>query len=379
VEALLIVKENETSDRPPLRFNLEEFSGAVGDYVTFLPLALAVSLVLGINFGYIILFYCIWSVITGFYYRIPIPIEPMKAIGTLVIVGGISKGELVASGLILGIIFLLTGLGHGMKFIQEKVPNSVVRGIQLGLALLLLKTSLGFVSGDIMLSVVCVVIILLFFLANRWWNVPNVSAILVLILGVSIGLLVSGIPPVSILPLPSITLPSFQNLVSGSWTLVLPQIPLTITNAILATSLLLKDLYKVDVQPDSLSKTIGLMNLTSVPFGGVPMCHGAGSLAADYRFGARTGGANIISGLMLLPVALFFAGPQFVQIIPAGIFGALLIFIALELGKNSMKTDSYLITILIAVLSVLVNITLGFVVGLIVAYLLGWGKKRSEA
>ncbi|MDD1764186.1 MAG: hypothetical protein LUQ70_05665 [Methanobacteriaceae archaeon] len=367
----------ETSDRPPLRFNLEEFSGAVGDYVTFIPIALAVSLVLDINFGYIILFYCIWSVITGFYYRIPIPIEPMKAIGTLVIVGGISKGEVVASGLILGILFLSTGIFNGMKFIQEKVPNSVVRGIQLGLALLLFQTSLGFVSTDLILSLVCIIIIILFFLANRLRKVPNISAILVLILGVIIGLLVSGVPPITFLPLPSVTLPTYQNLISGTWTLVLPQIPLTITNAILATSLLLKDLYKVDVKPDCLSKTIGLMNLTSVPFGGFPMCHGAGSLAADYRFGARTGGANIISGLMILPVALFFAGPQFVQIIPLGIFGALLIFIAIELAKNSLKTDSYLVTILIAVLSLTVNITLGFVVGLVVAYILEWRKKKS--
>jgi len=372
-----ITMDRETSDRPPLRFNLEEFSGAVGDYVTFIPIALAVSLVLDINFGYIILFYCIWSVITGFYYRIPIPIEPMKAIGTLVIVGGISKGEVVASGLILGILFLSTGIFNGMKFIQEKVPNSVVRGIQLGLALLLFQTSLGFVSTDLILSLVCIIIIILFFLANRLRKVPNISAILVLILGVIIGLLVSGVPPITFLPLPSVTLPTYQNLISGTWTLVLPQIPLTITNAILATSLLLKDLYKVDVKPDCLSKTIGLMNLTSVPFGGFPMCHGAGSLAADYRFGARTGGANIISGLMILPVALFFAGPQFVQIIPLGIFGALLIFIAIELAKNSLKTDSYLVTILIAVLSLTVNITLGFVVGLVVAYILEWRKKKS--
>jgi MFS superfamily sulfate permease-like transporter len=373
-----ITMDIETSDRPPLRFNLEEFSGAVGDYVTFIPIALAVSLVLDINFGYIILFYCIWSVITGFYYRIPIPIEPMKAIGTLVIVGGISKGDVVASGLILGILFLSTGIFNGMKFIQEKVPNSVVRGIQLGLALLLFQTSLGFVSTDLILSLVCIIIIILFFLANRLRKVPNISAILVLILGVIIGLVVSGVPPITFLPLPSVTLPTYQNLISGTWTLVLPQIPLTITNAILATSLLLKDLYKVDVKPDRLSKTIGLMNLTSVPFGGFPMCHGAGSLAADYRFGARTGGANIISGLMLLPVALFFAGPQFVQIIPLGIFGALLIFIAIELAKNSLKTDSYLVTILIAVLSLTVNITLGFVVGLVVAYILEWRKKNQD-
>jgi len=90
---LKIKKESEPSTPlPDLRFNLEEISGAVGDYITFLPIALGVSLVLGINLGYMLLFYCIWSVITGLYYRIPIPIEPMKAIGALVIVGGISKG-----------------------------------------------------------------------------------------------------------------------------------------------------------------------------------------------------------------------------------------------------------------------------------------------
>lgn len=74
------------------------------------------------------------------------------------------------------------------------------------------------------------------------------------------------------------------------------------------------------------------------------MCHGAGGLAAQYRFGARTGGSNIISGLILLPIALFFAGPEFIKVIPVGIFGALLFFIAIELGKHSVKTDSYIVT-----------------------------------
>lgn len=362
-----------------MRFNLEEFSGAVGDYVTFLPIVLGVSLVLDLNLGYMLLFYSIWSVLTGLYYRVPIPIEPMKAVGALVIVGGVTTGQVAASGIILGILFLLTGLFNGMAFIEKKVPTSVVRGIQLGLALLLVKTSLGFISTDLVLALVCVGIIILFFLVNRFRNVPDISAILILVLGVVLGLYVNGVPPVSLLPLPSVTIPSVQDIVSGTWLLVLPQIPLTIANAILATSLLLQDMYRVQVKPDRLSKTIGLMNLTSVPFGGFPMCHGAGSLAADYRFGARTGGANVISGLVLLPVALFFAGPQFVEIIPVGIFGALLIFIALELGKNGLKTDSYLVTILIAILSLAVNITLGFVVGLVVAYILKWRKEKSEA
>jgi len=174
--------------------------------------------------------------------------------------------------------------------------------------------------------------------------------------------------------MPQIIIPSVQEFFQSTWLLVLPQIPLTVTNAILATSLLINDLFKVKVESDRLSKTIGFMNISSVIFGGLPMCHGAGSLAADYRFGARTGGTNIISGLLLLPVALFSLVPNFVQIIPQGIYGALLIFIAIELGRNSLKTDSYIVTFIIAILALSINITLGFIVGLILAYILA--KKK---
>lgn len=120
------------------------------------------------------------------------------------------------------------------------------------------------------------------------------------------------------------------------------------------------------------------MNLTSVLFGGFPMCHGVGGLAAQYRFGARTGGSNIISGLILLPIALFFAGPGFVAIIPLGIFGALLVFVAIELGKYSLKTDSYIVTGIIAILALMINITIAFFVGMILAYIFKTISKRQQ-
>jgi len=104
------------------------------------------------------------------------------------------------------------------------------------------------------------------------------------------------------------------------------------------------------------------------------MCHGSGGLAAQYRYGARTGGSNIMSGLILLIIALFFASPAFIEILPLAIFGALLVFVAIELGKHSFKTDSYIITGLIAVLSLIFNLSVGFVSGLAVYYLL---KKTS--
>jgi len=190
----------------------------------------------------------------------------------------------------------------------------------------------------------------------------------VILIGIVIGLQKFGIPQIRILPLPTLIIPTIQDFLKGGWLLAISQAPLTITNAILSTSLLMQDLIHREVEPDKLSISIGLMNLTSVPFGGFPMCHGAGGLAAQYRFGARTGGSNIISGIILLPITLFFASPEFVAIIPLGVFGALLVFVAIELGKHSFKTSSYIVTITIAILALITNMTIAFIVGMVLAY-----------
>jgi len=362
--------QNKPNKWPNFRFNLEEIAGAVGDYGTLIPIVLGVAIVSNVNLGHILLFFSIWYIITGIYYKMPVPVEPMKAVGIIVIAQGLSADEIAASGIILGVLFLVLGFCKGMKFIQGKVPYSVIRGIQLGLALLLIKTSINFIIGDYILAIICIIIVVLFRIANKFAKIPDISAIFILLIGVIVGFSISGIPRISIISLPHIIIPAVQNFLKGGWLLVIPQVPLTITNAILATTLLMKDLVNRDVDPDKLSKSIGVMNLTSVPFGGFPMCHGAGGLAAQYRFGARTGGSNIISGLILLPIGIFFASPEFVAIIPFGVFGALLVFVAIELGKRSLKTDSYIVTGIIAILALMINMTIAFIVGMILAYVL---------
>jgi MFS superfamily sulfate permease-like transporter len=159
-------------------------------------------------------------------------------------------------------------------------------------------------------------------------------------------------------------------------TLVLPQIVLTITNAILATSLLTRDLFAQEVPPKKFSTTIGLMNLTSVPFGGFPMCHGAGGLAGQYRYGARTGGANVYAGMIFLIIAIFFSSPQVLSIIAVGALGALLIFVGIEMGRHSLKTDSLAITVIIGVLALISSMTLAFIAGMVLAYGIAWIRKK---
>jgi len=370
--------ENRFDKWPDFRFNLEEIAGAIGDYGTLFPIVLGVSFVSNLNLGHILLFFSAWYIITGLYYKMPMPVEPMKVIGAIVIAGGLSQQEITASGMILGALFLILGFCKGMNFVQDKVPSSVVRGIQMGLALILFKTSINFIIKDSVLSIICITIIILFYIANKSTHLTDISAIVVILIGIVIGLLKYGIPQIRILPLPILIIPGIQDFLKGGWLLAISQAPLTTTNAILATSLLMQDLIHRDVEPDKLSISIGLMNLTSVPFGGFPMCHGAGGLAAQYRFGARTGGSNIISGMILLPIALFFASPEFVAIIPLGVFGALLVFVAVELGKHSLKTSSYIVTITIAILALIFNMTIAFIVGMVLAYSLTKITKRHS-
>ena len=66
-------------EKPALKFSLSELAGAFGDFGTIIPLILAVALVTTMNVGYMLLFFGIWFIVTGWYYGLPIPIETMKA------------------------------------------------------------------------------------------------------------------------------------------------------------------------------------------------------------------------------------------------------------------------------------------------------------
>lgn len=363
----------------PLKFSLSELAGSLGDFGTIIPLIIAVALVSDVNARYVLLFFGIWFILTGLYYRLPIPLEPMKAIAVIVIAGGISSGEIAASGLILGVLFLVLGYGRVFEVIDRWVPKSVVRGIQLGLGLLLFKASADFVIKDPFFFVLGIVIVIIFLVLFRYRRVPDLSSLCVIGVGLIGGLLLNGIPPVSLIPAPQLVIPIPEDFSSAFSTLVLPQVVLTIANAILATSLLTKDLFSTDIPPRKFSASIGLMNLTSVPFGGFPMCHGAGGLAGQYRYGARTGGANVYAGLIFLFLALFFSSPQILSIIAVGVLGALLVFVGIEMARHSLKTESLAITGIIGVLALLSSMTIAFIIGMVVAYFFTWvDRKRVQ-
>ena len=82
---------------------------------------------------------------------------------------------------------------------------------------------------------------------------------------------------------------------------------MTITNAVLLTAALARDHFperKERTTPRNLAMSSGLLNILLAPFGAIPMCHGAGGLAAMRAQGARTGLAPIVFGVACLVAAL---------------------------------------------------------------------------
>lgn len=362
-----------------VRTTVEDIAGAFGDFGTIIPLILAAATVGCINFGYTLLFFGIWFVITGLYYRLPIPVEPMKAVAVIAIAGAMSIVEVAAAGLILGFIFLILGTGSWLQSIERYIPECIIRGVQLGLALLLVKSAVPFITGDLLYFIIGIGFVLIFYLLKRFAHFPDLSAIAILVAGFGSGIILQGIPVIHLLPKPEMIIPSPILFLGAAIELVIPQTLLTITNAILATSLLIKDLYARSVPPRKLSMTIGLMNLSAAPFGAFPLCHGAGGLASQYRYGARTGRPNIIAGIFFLIIALFFASPETLSLISGGLLGTLLVFSGIEMATHGVRSDYMVVTCCVAVLSLFISMTIAFVIGMVLYYLILYKRKGAKS
>jgi MFS superfamily sulfate permease-like transporter len=313
------------------------------------------------------------NIITGLVYRLPMPIEPMKVLAVVAIAQAWTPEKVYASGIVMGIVWLIMGATSGMDFVSRKTPRSVIRGIQLSLGAMLAVEGLRMMS--------------------TWWLVGIASVLVVLALRrsryapASIILVAGGILMMSIQGIPggwsgiALSLPSF-NLIDPA--LIWPafrdagiaQIPLTATNAVIATSVLIAEYWPGRrVTNRQLAFNMGVMNIIVPFFGGMPMCHGAGGLAGQYYFGARTGGANILEGTIEIALGLLLAGSiaALFAAFPLSIVGAMMLMVGIELVKFSkdLRFDRNLIPVAATLAgSIAVNMAVGFGVGILIHYLL---------
>ena len=207
-------------------------------------------------------------------------------------------------------------------------------GLQLGLGLLLASMSLELMTTSLPLGLLVLGLLAVTLKLFPSWPAALLGLAVAMVLGAllgSPGLPLPADPAIFSMP----ELPSMDDWQQGFSILVLPQLALTITNAIVLTALVVGDYFGDQshrVSPARLSVTTGLANLFLVPFGALPMCHGAGGVAAHYRFGARTGLAPVLLGTGLLLIAFVPGGLSFIAAVPAAGLGALLMVAAVELG-----------------------------------------------
>jgi MFS superfamily sulfate permease-like transporter len=168
---------------------------------------------------------------------------------------------------------------------------------------------------------------------------------------------------------------TLHDFVLGALFLALPQLPLTLGNAVIATAEENNRLFPDRrLNENTLSTSTGILNLFGSAVGGVPMCHGAGGMAGHIRFGARTGGATVILGLILLVVALFFSSSvqTLFAIFPPSVLGVILFLTGAQLALGSCDLSENkgerFITLITAAFTVW-NVGLAFVAGILGVYL----------
>ena len=356
-----------------------EFAGAFGDLGTLIPFVVGYVTLNRMDPLGILVAFGIFKIMAGLYFRTPVPIQPMKAIGGMAIshAGTITPGMIWGSALFTGLFWLFMGLTGAITWIEKVTTKPVVRGIMLGLGLSFIGEGMGMMRDQPLYAIGGIALTFLL-LDNR-----RVPAMLVLLgYGVAVAFLqkpelFGQLSSLSIrfrLPEPVIGRISWNDLVAGIVLLGLPQAPLTLGNAILGTCAENNSHFPDrKVTAKTISIDHGLMNLVSFFIGGVPMCHGAGGMAGHIRFGARTGGALVILGVIILVTGLFLSDSVTLlfQFFPRPILGVILFFAGIELAlvvKDIKLRRQNLFVLLVTAGTAMWNMGVAYLAGLLLYY-----------
>jgi SulP family sulfate permease len=393
---------------PRYKFNRLELAGSLGDLGTLIPLGIGMIMINGLSTAGLFFSAGLFYISSGLYYGVTVPVQPMKVIGAYAIATAMSASQIMASGLLMGLFLLVVGATGTMRIIGKWIPTPVVRGVQISTGTLLMAEGVRFMAGSskfqmlqqaaepylgiqglgpipigILIGIIGGVLTLLL-LDNK--KLP--AGLLVVLLGLGMGWVAGthqgfdkirlGISMPLILPF---GMPAAADFTVALLVLVLPQIPMTLGNAVIANADLSRQYFgegSKKVTYGALCISMSLANFLSFVVGGMPLCHGAGGLAAHYRFGARTAGSNLMIGAIFVLLAVFLGDHTLavVYLIPMSILGVLLLFAGSQLAMTiiDMKERKDLFVALVMLgITLASNLAVGFGAGIAVAYAL-----RSE-
>ena len=392
-----------------IKFNRMELAGSLGDLGTILPLAIGMILINGLDPTGLFMGVGLFYVFSGLYFRVTCPVEPMKVIGAYAVATGITAIQIQASSLWIFLFLIIIGGTGVITLAGRYIPKPVIRGVQLSTGVLLVSQGVRLIMGtskfqdlrqaaEPYLSVqeigwapigliigLVLGLLTLLLLENRRLPAALVVVGAGLLFGIALGTregldqMQFGFYMPQLLPY---GLPSGADFSFALLVLVLPQVPMTLGNAVIANADLSIQYFPKDgrrVTYRALCISMALGNLVSFFLGGMPMCHGAGGLASRYRFGARTAGSNLIIGGIFLMLALFLGSHSLAVIytLPMAALGILLIFAGAQLALTilDMQTRKELfVPILVLGITLASNLAAGFLTGIGVAYILEWKR-----
>lgn len=282
--------------------------GAFADGAVLFPLLITLSMQNGMNLSYLLLSAGLAYVVSGYVFRIPMSVQPLKSIAIAGLAVGASSFEIRAAALLLGLVFI-SSLFFDLESLAQKIPERLIHGIQIGLGVVLIQQGFKYIvpSGTVFIALSIVISVMMIFITYKY-HYPILGFV------ASIGFFISllFLSPNSLTSeTPSFEWATFRPLLVLS--LVLPQIALTSANSVLATVNVAQKYFGSRAEKVSVRKLvylIGFGNVISALLGGLPFCHGSGGLTAHYKGGARTNLANYIIGfaLVLAAVATFVFG-----------------------------------------------------------------------
>jgi MFS superfamily sulfate permease-like transporter len=365
-------------------FAAREWSGAFGDLGTLVPFLLAYVAVAKVSPAGLLFTFGAAMIVVALVYRTPFPVQPMKAIGTVaatqVTAGAVLGPDAYAlAALLTGVAWLAIAASGTLQRLSRLVSRPLAFGIVLGLGIALMLEAAKMMADNWWIAAPALFGTFVLLARRRF---PVMA--LLLVLGVCVGVLVAPgrldgvLAAPLVLHAPEIALPSMSltALSVVAVVLVLPQIPLTFGNAVIAIVEENNRLFpERAVTETRIAVSTGIMNLFAGLFGGVPMCHGAGGMAGHIRFGARTGGAPLILGALLVLAALFAADAVAagLALLALPILGVILFFagsqLALGVCDGWNRKEERFVLIVTAALA-LWNIGVAFFAGLAFQWLL---------
>lgn len=335
-----------------LRRRMGDVSGAFADGAVLFPLLLALAWQTGGSVVMMLATTGLAYLVTGWLFRLPIPVQPLKSLTIMAIAAGASAGELQAAGILLGVIYFIISFLN-VNRLAGRIPDVLVHGFQLGLGVMLLMAAMRLLDGTgmeiLMVGAAGVAVIGL----TRLTGLPllGVMAVTGLLWGLFNAQAPAGAEAAAGLRADIVAL------------MVLPQIALTLTNSVLGTQRAAQSYYGDDawrVTPRRLLASLGLGNLVVGLVGGMPYCHGSGGVTAHYRGGSRTWLSNAVIGssLLLLAGGLLIGGgglPDYPAPLQALLLGVIGVFHMQLTTASWRQLDTALVLVAMGVTALLVQ------------------------